>query len=291
MKYLDSMRLDNPEAWLEAALSSKKDNVNQLKIIEQDLSDKFSDYNKIITNCDEKPEESEFLGHKDLLVNYYEHPPAALNRLVVTRRTEHGLLDCPFCGNPKEPDTLDHFIPKDDWPEFSINPNNLVPQCRGCAPTKSSKYYCEEDEVAIYLHPMYTDLLSKFRFKIAVEFSERTGKVSFTLSLSKPQSIDSPSTERVVRHFRQLGLQKRVQLYCYREFNKWKGLLTKRKFNIEEALNQRLTESSTQELGRNWKTALYIGILENRELVDYLNGLANEDLNEVDEEAEVEIEM
>ena len=291
MKYLDSMKLDNPGAWLEEALNCRKDNVDQLKSLEQELTNKYDSYIEIIEDCDTKPEGSEFLIHKELLVNYYESPPAELNRLLISKRTGHGLLECPFCGNPKEPDTLDHFMPKDDWPEFSINPNNLVPQCRGCAPIKSSKYYCDEDKVSIYLHPMYTDLLSKFRFKIAVSFSGDTEKVSFRLSLSKPQPIDQPSADRVLRHFRQLGLQKRIQLYCYRELKKWKGLLTKSRFKIEDALNQRLAERAPQEQGRDWKTALYIGILENIDLVNYLNGLAYEDSNESAEETEVELEL
>ncbi|WP_102504758.1 HNH endonuclease [Salinivibrio kushneri] len=291
MKYLDSMKIDNPESWLETALNCKKDNVDLLKELEHDLTNKYDGYNEIIFNYAAKPDGSEFLDHKELLVDYYEHPPTRLNRLVVSRRTEHDLLACPFCGNPKEPDTLDHFIPKDDWPEFSINPNNLVPQCRGCAPTKSSKYYCDVDEAAIYLHPMYSDLLSKFRFKITVGFSEPTKKVSFTLTLLRPQSIASSSTERVVRHFKQLRLQKRIQLYCYREFKKWKSLLTKHRFKIEDALNQRLTERPIQARGKDWETALYSGILENRDLVNYLNSLASEDLNEGVEETEVEIEL
>ena len=37
--------------------------------------------------------------------------------------------------------------------------------------------------------------------------------------------------------------------------------------------NQRLVERSPQERGRDWKTALYIGVLENRDLVSYLNSL------------------
>ena len=291
MKYLDSMKLDNPESWLETAVNCKKENVAQLKEEQRELTDKYRCYDQIILDFNAKPERSEFLDVKELLVNYYEQPPAELNKLVLSRRTEHGLLDCPFCGNPKEPDTLDHFIPKDEWPEFSINPNNLVPQCRGCAPTKSSKYYCDVDEVAIYLHPMYTDLLSKFRFKIAVGFSELTQKVSFTLTLSKPRSIDSSSTARVTRHFKQLGLQKRLQLYCYREFTKWKSLLAKHKFKIEDALNQRLAERPIKDRGRDWETALYVGILENKVLVNYLNSMANEDSNEGVEEEEVEIEL
>ncbi len=283
------MKLDSPESWLATALNCKKENADQLKELEQELTDKYGGYDKIIFDFDAKPEPSEFLDHKELLVNYYEQPPAALNRLVVSRRTEHGLLDCPFCGNPKEPDTLDHFIPKDLLPEFSINPNNLVPQCRGCAPTKSSKYYCDVDDAVIYLHPMYTDLLSKFRFKIAVGFSELTKEVSFTLTFSKPKSIDSSSTERVFRHFKQLSLQKRIQLYCYREITKWKSLLTKHRFKIDDALKQRLSERPREEWGKDWETALYVGILDNSGLVNYLNSLVSEDSNEGVEEEEVEM--
>ncbi|MBA5605377.1 HNH endonuclease [Duganella sp. FT3S] len=39
---------------------------------------------------------------------------------------------CPFCGGIGTPRNLDHFLPKSQFPQFSIYPRNLVPSCRDC---------------------------------------------------------------------------------------------------------------------------------------------------------------
>lgn len=40
--------------------------------------------------------------------------------------------ECPFCGGLGYPSNLDHFLPKAEFPQFSIYPSNLVPSCRDC---------------------------------------------------------------------------------------------------------------------------------------------------------------
>jgi hypothetical protein len=285
------MKSDDTESWLDLAVNSRKENVAKLQVIEAELRTKFGDYDELIEHYDIEPDESELADHKVLLVHYYEKAPTALNRLLVSRRNDHGLLVCPFCGNPSAPDTLDHFMPKDDWPEFSINPNNLVPQCRGCAPTKSSKYFCDNSETAIFLHPMYSDLLSKIKFNIDVIFDEVNDKVSFHLRLTKTTTINEMSTEKVRKHLRSLKLNERIQVYCRREFGKWKKRLAERSFAIEDALNQRISERPETERSKDWKTALYKGILDNQELITHLNNISANVENTAVDEQEIEFEL
>ena len=38
---------------------------------------------------------------------------------------------CPYCGL-SEVGSLDHFLPKEAWPELSVAPHNLVPACDRC---------------------------------------------------------------------------------------------------------------------------------------------------------------
>lgn len=39
---------------------------------------------------------------------------------------------CPFCGGIGVPRNLDHFLPKNNFPQFSVLPCNLIPSCRDC---------------------------------------------------------------------------------------------------------------------------------------------------------------
>ena len=291
MKYLASFKIEKTEEWVELALACRKKNINDLKRIEASIKEQFKNYDQIISNYDSEPETTKFECNKKLLIDYYESAPEALNKLIFSRRIEHGLLDCPFCGNPKAPDTLDHFIPKDDWPEFSINPNNLVPQCRECAPTKGSSYYCDENKSVLFLHPIYSSLLSQFKFKIIVNFSSDSKITTFDLTLIMPDSFSQDSTEKIILHLKKLKVKERIKMYSSREIKKWKNILSSQRFDIEEALTQRLNERAEDEKNKDWKTALYAGIIENRELIAYLNSLSPKRNVVQNQSVEVELEF
>ena len=292
MKFLDEIKVDSNSTWIDLATSCRKENVDELVEIEDELLDRYDEYDDLIENYLDDLDDSEFTDNKDLLKEYYEKPPAGLKKLILERRNDHELLECPFCGNPRSPDTLDHFIPKDNWPEFAIHPNNLVPQCRGCAPTKGEKYYCNDEEKAIFVHPIYSDILSKFKFKIVVEFSIQTKKPTFSLKIQKPRGLDNPSRDRVVKHLRALKLNQRVMDFCNRDFTKWKNKLKSKNFDIRIALNHRIHEREENEQSKNWKTSLYLGMLENNDLINYLNSLSpaeSADSEEFEEFEELEL--
>ncbi len=56
---------------------------------------------------------------------------------------------CPYCGIGM-PDTLDHFMPKEDYKALSLCRQNLVPACGGCNRVKNDKPYSG------FIHPYYT---------------------------------------------------------------------------------------------------------------------------------------
>ena len=62
---------------------------------------------------------------KGLLKNY-SSPPATLKFISSIRRSSPDI--CPMCGSPST-STLDHVFPKDDYPEWAVFSNNLVPAC------------------------------------------------------------------------------------------------------------------------------------------------------------------
>lgn len=290
MKFLTSMKYVNGNEFLDVALKCKKTTVDDLKKIEDSLKTVISKYDSIINKHNKSPNKSEFNKHRELLTEYYEKAPSKLNKLLKIRRNDHGLLECPYCGYPFSPDTLDHFIPKDYWPEFSIHPNNLVPQCRGCAPIKGDNYFSEDDNSALFIHPIYSDLLSKLKFKINTEFVEKNKQINFKVYLILDEDIDTQSKSRILKHLDSLKLKQRIINYCNRECTTWRNKLTSRKFNIKIALQQRLNEKSYADIAKDWKTALYQGILKNDALVNYFNSLTSGNDNKFTRSG-VEIEL
>ncbi|MCY0990457.1 hypothetical protein OV203_25170 [Nannocystis sp. ILAH1] len=50
---------------------------------------------------------------------------------------------CQNCGL-NEPNTFDHYIPKDEFPEFAIHPHNIVPCCQQCNDLRRRKPWRDE---------------------------------------------------------------------------------------------------------------------------------------------------
>ncbi|HHQ5998233.1 TPA: HNH endonuclease, partial [Morganella morganii] len=196
-----------------------------------------------------------------------------LNKLLLERRNEHELSFCPYCGNPMIPDTLDHFIPKGKWPEFSIFPNNLVPQCRGCAPVKGEHYYCIENNLAMFIHPIYFNFLENFRFSMNVSLNTESNDISVVVKLKRIIETQADDQRRVIIHAEKLKIKSRIIHYCKKEFRQWKRRLANAKFDVSTALKQRLLEIPQSDIGKDWQSAFYSALLQNQEIIDYMNSL------------------
>ncbi|MCZ3155217.1 HNH endonuclease [Acinetobacter baumannii] len=273
MKYLNNFKSTLPCNWLKQATNSRKMDANELSMLENSLSTSYSDYDSLILQYQIKPAASQYLQHKDLLHSYYNSAPTKLNNSLLERRNNHGLLYCPYCGDPKKPDTLDHFVPKDDWPEFSIFPNNLVPQCRACAPIKGTKYFCDISNISKFIHPIYFDSLDKIRFEITVIFNKDTLNIVFNIKYRLVEQVDATELTRIKYHIQELNINSRIKKFGFQEFYFWRDKLLLKKFNIRDALNQRLKEVTSSNLSRDWKTALYKGMLDNIDLINYYDSI------------------
>jgi len=62
---------------------------------------------------------------------------------------------CPFCGH-RDIETLDHVLPKGQYPVFAVTPINLVACCSDCNRFKQSTF--PESERHAILHPYFDDV-------------------------------------------------------------------------------------------------------------------------------------
>lgn len=62
---------------------------------------------------------------------------------------------CPYCTISKA-STLDHYLPKSEFPIYAVTPANLVPCCRECNSTKDTNYSHVKEEM--FVHPYYEDV-------------------------------------------------------------------------------------------------------------------------------------
>ncbi len=65
-----------------------------------------------------------------------------------------GLICCPLCGSPTT-NSVDHLLPRADYPEFSIMRANLVPACVHCnSASKGNKHRGDADPER-FIHPYF----------------------------------------------------------------------------------------------------------------------------------------
>ncbi|MFL0805565.1 MAG: hypothetical protein K6L81_17760 [Agarilytica sp.] len=107
---------------------------------------------------------------------------------------------CPLCGQ-RAVSTLDHFLPKADFPSLVVVPLNLIPACSDCNKAKLDKVPRRESEQT--LHPYYDDV-TREQWLFA-EIKETTpGSIRFYTA--DIDVYDEVLNERVKFHFRELDL-------------------------------------------------------------------------------------
>jgi hypothetical protein len=290
MEYLNRLKVDADGNWLEEALSCRKNNVGDLAAIQTKLESRYQLYDDEISNYTLEPCVT-YLSDNDenaLLKHYYEKPPSGLKTLLKQRRNDHELDACPYCGRPLDPDTLDHFMPKDIWPDYAIYPNNLIPQCRTCASKKGARYFCSDDNLCRYINPVFSNLLSGVSFIIETSFNLESRRIMFDIKAELPTILTEEERSRVSKHMRELEVKRNIKEYSQKQFLWLKRQCSKYAVNVELICNGKIQEAGDpNEAVGEWKTALYKGILNNQDVINYLSGICTSLVEFQEERVEV----
>ncbi|MDO6505547.1 hypothetical protein Q4506_00615 [Colwellia sp. 4_MG-2023] len=89
------------------------------------------------------------------LIKHYNSPPVSITYLDKLRDSSADV--CPMCGG-FHPTTLDHILPKDDYPAWSLYSKNLVPAC-GCNMKRGNALKGNTQGVRV-LHPYFDTILN-----------------------------------------------------------------------------------------------------------------------------------
>ncbi len=116
---------------------------------------------------------------------------------------------CPFCGI-SESSTLDHYLPKERYPEFSVFPKNLVPSCAVCNTRKRNRILEESTNVRLFLHPCF-DLVPELAF-LTVRTRMEEDALVLSYRLTRPTGMTARTFQHLQSHFRLLGLADRYRL-------------------------------------------------------------------------------
>jgi hypothetical protein len=188
-----------------------------------------------------------------------------------TMRKRNGLVVCPSCGEPGRPRTLDHYLPKDIFPELAVLLLNLTPMCDWCQGEKLTGYLTEDGQKR-YIHPYFDDVNQPL-FSISFTPPFATPSIDISVKDELPEALIS----LVKSHLKGVDFLTRFKEYFK---TRYISVLRKaQKCRQPEEIDFRQTlglllEMEEEKSINSWDAVLYRSVLENDELMDYLENSA-----------------
>ncbi|AFI84668.1 hypothetical protein Q7A_1850 [Methylophaga nitratireducenticrescens] len=156
-----------------------------------------------ITINEEMQENSQYL--LDCYKNKSKKTKAIFEKIKSVQSSERTLSFCPYCGVTL-PNTHDHYLPAEIFPEFSVHPLNLVPCCSNCNSSKGMRWL--EGGRRLFLH-FYSDEVSSNQY-LHVQLHQRPDALGigakFYISENVPQDLSADEWELVRSHYTKLLL-------------------------------------------------------------------------------------
>lgn len=185
-------------------------------------------------------------------------------------RRKHGLLFCPSCGEPGKPGTLDHYFPKDAYPELAAVLTNLTPMCSECQGRKGTDFQDEHGN-KIFIHP-YFDPVDQVL--ISLEICEPYSSPS-AFNISVPDDIEQSLRILVCTHIGGVDFIERFEEFCRSQYmtllsNFYDERLDPDPDTASRIIRRFLRNTEGQSVNR-WEAIFYRGVLNNPDLLDYLD--------------------
>jgi hypothetical protein len=195
-------------------------------------------------------------------------------------RDKHGLKYCPCCGEPGKPTTLDHYLPQSVFPELSVVVENLTPMCIKCQGLKKDFIKSANDE-RLFIHP-YFDPIDDVVFELDISPPYKNPS-SFIAHV--PAVVRDPFRSIVVRHITKIEFLDRFEEFCISEYTDLLSTLAEARedetrASVENTIKTFLSKAKRGSPNK-WEAIFYRGILDNQDLLDYLE---HADLSEYLEE-------
>ena len=188
---------------------------------------------------------------------------------------------CPSCGIEKL-EEVDHYMPKEHYPEFTLFPLNLIPICPKCNRKKSDKFL-DGNGKRMFIN-FYTDDMDNLDFlNVNIIFDpsdvKRTTTVKYTTDFAKID--DSYLRQIVAHHYDELNLIERYEDAAIDEISSLESIYSNYMDENKEADENevkkaaQITVSGTEnmrlkQIGNNdWKYLLFKKLLE----IKYIDAL------------------
>jgi len=178
---------------------------------------------------------------------------------------------CPYCGLTR-PESYDHYLPKELFPEFSANPQNLVACCSRCNSVKGARW--KSENVRLFIH-FYSDRLPEEQF-LFVDLTHREGAFSAEFRITNPSETEDMVWPVVENHYKELRLLESYRANANDEItfavNACVSHLRVSGSDAGAFLMNLATEEASDFGANHWRIVLWQALAQNS---DFLNNVSN----------------
>ncbi|WP_406234143.1 hypothetical protein ACI703_01185 [Isoptericola jiangsuensis] len=263
--------------YFSAIMSVKRSGTqDELKAVKKDVTALCADYVQALKFLKPPPRKQWAKGASDALISCYSvntkalssHKDSILKSLI--SQAEINVQRCPYCML-NDPKTWDHYMPKDDFPEYSVFHANLLYVCYGCNQRKSNYFSPTE---LVYCHPYFSVDINSAILHCEVKVDK--GKLSIDYYGA---GYDGYTEQGNIaqRHLERLGLVDRFKIEASSTVADLISELHQNFPNgvtqsILDGVLQRRYSDSMKKLGCNaWDSRLWHGIAACGEFISYAN--------------------
>lgn len=210
-------------------------------------------------------------NEKNDLLKLYSYKNSVIKSLkvkITTTAANRIINTCPNC-TISEINSFDHYLPKEEFPEFVVNPKNLFPSCTVCNGHKNDVWI--KDGKRLFLN-LYLDPLPMEQYLYA-RLTVDKDVVTATFHLQNNGNIADNLFKIIETHYNRLHLLERFSANINEVITSLESTITSfiSKLSLDEIRDSIIEKSNRDRIafGHNyWKSILEIELMNNAE---YMN--------------------
>lgn len=241
---------------------------NKLLSIEDDVLKDYKKYDdNFNTNTLESLANNDFYKtYSDELLSLYDYTSKTIKELrsVIEELQPQSIrTTCQYC-TVDSVGSMDHILPKEEFPEFVVNPKNLFPACPICNQHRGKRWRGKDGE-KLFLN-LYLDILPEEQY-LFVRIEVKDDNVDFKFELDDKNLINKGIFKLLNSHYTKLYLTERIRLKSNDYFTEFKTYIKSMRAYLSDDQIKNIILSSVEEskkaYGNNhWKYILQASLIQ-----------------------------
>ncbi|MFN4316901.1 HNH endonuclease [Acinetobacter parvus] len=141
------------------------------------------------------------------LYSYKNSKLTKFRREISTDTSSTYQATCQYC-TVNSVNSLDHFVPKDLFPEFSVHPSNLIPSCTECNSKKLARWLSNNQHIFLNL---YIDILPNIQYLFVELDVISLSNIDVNFKIDNLNNISLPLYKIIMSHYTELNLFQRFK--------------------------------------------------------------------------------